>query len=60
MDDWYQLDKLLPNLFQANNYHSIYIRLTPKFLSFYKEIIGTKHFLFYIILLNYVWSILFY
>ena len=31
-----------------------------KLLSFYKEIVDTQHFPFYIILSNYVWSILFY
>ena len=35
------------------------IRLFEKFLSFYGEIIETQHFLFYIILSNYVRSILF-
>ena len=37
------------------------IRLSEKFLSFYKEIVdAAQHFSFYIILSNYVWSILFY
>ena len=40
-------------------YIYIYIRSSEKFLSFYKEIMDT-HFPFYIILSNYVWSILFY
>ena len=35
------------------------IRLSEKFLSFYEEIIDAQHFLFYIILSNYVRSILF-
>ena len=30
------------------------IRLSEKFLSFYKEIIDVQHFPFYIILLNYI------
>ena len=33
------------------------IRLSQKFLSFCNKIIDAQHFLFYIILLNYVWSI---
>lgn len=33
------------------------IRLPQKLLSFYNEIIYTQYFWFYIILLNYVWSI---
>ena len=33
---------------------TLYIRLSQKFLSFYKEIIDAQHLLFYIILLNYV------
>ena len=37
-----------------------YIRSPQKFLSFYKEVVDAQHFLFYIILLNYVWSSLFY
>ena len=36
------------------------IWLSQKLLSFYKEIIDAQHFLFYIILLNYVRYILFY
>ena len=36
------------------------IRLSEKFLSFYEEIIDAQRFLFYIILSNYVRSILFY
>ena len=39
---------------------SISIRSSEKFLSFYKEIIDTQYFPFYIILSNYVWSSLFY
>ena len=39
--------------------HPIYIKLSQKFLSFYKKIIDVQHLLFHIILLNYVWSILF-
>ena len=35
------------------------IRSFEKFLSFYKEIMDAQHFSFYIILSNYVWSILF-
>ena len=30
------------------------IRLSEKFLSFYKEVVDAQHILFYIILLNYV------
>ena len=30
------------------------------FISFYKDIVDTQYFLFHVILLNYVWSILFY
>ena len=37
-----------------------YTRSSKKFLSFYKEIMDAQHFLSYIILSNYVWSILFY
>ena len=37
----------------------ILIRLSEKFLSFYEEIIDAQGFLFYIILLNYLRSILF-
>ena len=37
-----------------------YIRSSEKFLSFYKEIMNAQHFPFYIILSNYVRSILFY
>ena len=36
------------------------IRSSEKFLSFYKEIMDAQHFPFYIILSNYVRSILFY
>ena len=36
------------------------IRSSEKFLSFYKETMDAQHFSFYIILSNYVWSILFY
>ena len=39
---------------------SRYIRLSQKILSFYKEIIDARQFLFPIILSNYLWSILFY
>ena len=39
---------------------SLSIRSSEKILSFYKEIMGAQHFPFYIILSNYVWSILFY
>ena len=35
------------------------IRSSEKFLSFYKEIMDAQYFPFYIILSNYVWSILF-
>ena len=38
---------------------SLYISLSQKLLSFYKDIIDAQYFLFYIILLDYVWSILF-
>ena len=37
----------------TETYESIYIRLSEKFLSFYKEIIDAQCFLFYINLLNY-------
>ena len=36
------------------------ITSSEKFLSFYKEIMDTQYFPFYIILSNYVWSISFY
>ena len=36
-----------------------FIRLSEKFLSFYEEIIDTQRYLFYIILSNYLRSILF-
>ena len=36
------------------------IRLFQKFLSFYKKTMDAQHFLYFIILLNYIWSILFY
>ena len=36
------------------------IRSSEKFLSFYEEIMDAQYFSFYIILSNYVWSILFY
>ena len=42
------------------NWLYIYIRSPEKFLSIYKEIMDAQHFPFYIILSNYVWSILFY
>ena len=45
---------------QPVNYLSEYIRSSEKFLSFYKEIMDAQDFPFYIILSNYVCSILFY
>ena len=45
-------------IFQFENVASI--RSSEKFLSFYKQIMNAQHFSFYIILSNYVWSILFY
>ena len=40
--------------------YNLIIRSSEKFVSFYKEIMDAQHFPFYIILSNYVWSILLY
>ena len=51
--------KRLSPIFYRFFAHRLYIRSSEKFLSFYKEIIKTQYFPFYIVLSNYVWSILF-
>ena len=58
----YMLYYIITILSRISFYVYLYngIRLSEKFLSFYKEIIDVQHFPFYIILLNYIWSILFY
>ena len=47
------------NIYMKDFYKCANIRLSEKFLSFYEEIMDTQRFLFYIILSNYVRSILF-
>ena len=49
---------MVANFYVHYEWGVLYIRLSQKFLSFYKEIVDAQHFLFYIILSNYVRSIL--
>ena len=52
-------ENVLYNLYVESFYARLYISLPVKFLSFYEKIIDAQCFLFYIILSNYVRSILF-